>query len=248
MNKCFVKHGLLTLLFAFLFLKFSSGQKQNKSETYYSFMAFGKKSEISILQDSIIRKGVNFSNDSFCNCTTYKIYKVYDLKNFRFFVTSPYHGQGGYEVISFQKINNTISKVAFTEVLGWESYKLPKKRGVRKQYLDSDILPYSQLFAASEIGRFESYTHLQYASTFQILNALDTLIQLKKNWAQMEREKPNAGKLGTHFYSEYISQALIRNQINPFFDDNFFEALKKRPDYEKLIEKINLFWSVKIAA
>jgi hypothetical protein len=248
MNKCLTKQRLITSLFAILFLKFSFGQKQNKIETYYSFTAFGKKAEISISQDSIIRKGVNFSNDSFCDCTKYKIYKVYDQANFRFFVTTPYHGQGGYEVISFQKNNNTIRKVAFTEVLGWGFHKFPKKRWVRKQYINSDILPYSQLFSASEIEKFESYPRLQNASTSQILNALDTLIQLRKNWAEMERKKPEVGKLGAHFYEEYISQALIKNKINPFFDDNFFEALKKRPDYEKLIEKVNFFWRVKIVA
>ena len=38
------------------------------------------------------------------------------------------------------------------------------------------------------------------------------------------------------------------NQINPFFDDNFFEALKKRTDYDKLVEKVNIYWSIKFLA
>ena len=82
MNKCFAKQRLITLLFVILFLKFSFGQKQSKIETYYSFMAFGKKAEISILKESIIRKGLNFSNDSFCSCINYKIYKYVLIKFF----------------------------------------------------------------------------------------------------------------------------------------------------------------------
>ncbi|MEJ8844061.1 hypothetical protein WG954_16835 [Lacibacter sp. H375] len=237
------------LILSVVILKSALSQIKENTKTYYAFLSFGKKSEIQITKDSIIRKGINLSNDSLCVCTRYKIYKSYNINSYKFFVVSSYYNdENSYEIISFQKKQNVFSKVAFTEVLAWDYNTFPKKKTIRKRYLDQTILPYSQLFTSTEITKIESYTLLQNASTAQVLNTLDTLIHFKKKWLEWENKNPNVGKLGIHFYTEYISQALISNQINPFFDANFFEALKKRADYDKIVEKVNIFWGIKILA
>lgn len=237
------------LVLTIVILKSTFSQNKTNTETYYTFSRFGKKSEIQITKDSIIRKGIILSNDSECICTRYKIYESYSIKSYKFFVVSSYYNdENSYEIISFQKKQHLLFKVAFTEVLAWNYNTFPQKKTIRKKYLDQTILPYSQLFTATEIAKIESYILLQNASTAQILNTLDTLIHFKKKWIEWENKNSDVGKLGIHFYTEYISQALISNQINPFFDANFFEALKKRADYDKIVEKVNIFWGIKILA
>lgn len=241
------KKTILACLVGICLFKQSFSQIKPLAEVYYSVAAFGVKSKITITEDWILRTGISLNVDSFCTCTKYKIYKKYLIGNYKFYVVSSYYGYG-YEVISFQKKNKRLNKVAFTEVLAWSSGSPIKRRHIRKQYLNPIILPYAQLFTDEEIKKIDTYSTLQTASTLQILNTLDTLIKLKYDWLNLENQDPNVGKLGVHFFTESISQALIRNQINPFFKENFFEVIKARPDNEKILDKLNKFWSIKISA
>lgn len=238
----------IVLLFSIISLEESYAQKQDNKhdKVFYRISTPSRLSEIRFSKDTIYRENIEPSNNSTTTLTKYYIYKVFKFKGSHFFLVSPYWGfdKGGYEVISLTKFSKNRYKIACTEQLAMVYSKYPKRRSIIKTYGNSQKLPYISLFTKNEIEEFSQYPSITNVSTKVVEGVLDSLIELKREYILIPEQQRTMERSVLYLYDEFISLALLKNNVNPFYSGSFFQLIQKREDNRVVLEKTKLFFNL----
>lgn len=230
------------ILMFFFSLTVVDVKSQNDSLKLTSIIFPSVPSEIIITKNTLIRTNINYTSDTSINYTKYNIYDRYKLRKHLFFATSGYSGHG-YEIISFKLKSNQLISVAFTDVLNWGFVHKPERRQIKKNYLNDEKLPYLTLYTHEQVTEFKNYVPIEKATNSEIEKTLDTLIEIKRQYLSKIEQLRTLEKSVVYLYPEFISKALIKNKINPFYNEAFFQLIKKRPNAEGIITKTEKFFN-----
>jgi hypothetical protein len=243
----FLFRYIVIILFSLTGLKKSYAQKRNDKTdiTFYRISTPSRLSQIRFTKDTIYRDNIEPSNDSITTLTKYYIYKVFKLKRSRFFLVSPYFGMDkeGFEVISLTKFPEKRYKLATTEQTLIVYTKYPKRKSIKKHYGDTHKLPYISLFTKKEVEKFSQFPSITNVSIKIVENVLDSLIEIKREYILAPEQQRTMERSVLYLYDEFISLALIKNNVNPFYSGSFFQLIQKREDNRVILEKSELFFN-----